>query len=145
MAEVVEITSVEKSAAVPVVKVAERSTEPAKNLRPDVEYKLPNGDVLKMGKPSIPTQLLLPSLASSYNELANGKADAVSLRLNLNFATMIAFVRSFKNEPFSAPHSAAEVISIMNKLGEDGCDAVSEVYAKHFAPLTIESLEVIKK
>jgi len=117
----------------------------SKYVRNEVEAKLPNGKVLKMGKPSIPTHLLLPDLAASYNELAKGKADPVSLRLNLNFATMIAFVRSYDNEPFMAPRSASEVIHLMNKLGEDGCDAVSELYAKYFAPLTLENLEVIKK
>lgn len=125
--------------------VSEPVSDTKVSLRADVEYKLPDGRVLKMGKPSTPTHLLLPDLAASYNELAKGKADSVSLRLNLNFATMIAFVRAFNNEPFIAPRSAGEVIHIMNKLGEDGCDSVSEIYAKHFAPLTLEQLECIKK
>lgn len=125
--------------------VPEEKKPESKAMRADVEYRLPDGKVLKMGKPSIPTHLLLPDLAASYNELSKGKADPVSLRLNLNFATMIAFVRAFNGEPFLAPHSAGEVLHIMNKLGEDGCDAVSEIYAKHFAPLTMENLEVVKK
>jgi hypothetical protein len=130
----------------PPVQEPQEDKQAAKpELRKDVEYKLPDGRVLKMGKPSTPTHLLLPDLAASYNELAKGKADPVSLRLNLNFATMIAFVRSFNNEPFAAPRSAGEVIHIMNKLGEDGCDAVSEIYARHFAPLTLENLEIVKK
>jgi len=122
---------------------------PESSRRQDVTYKLPDGKVLKMGKPSIPTQVLLPDLAASYNELAvnQGKkgADSMALRLNLNYATMVCFVRAINNEPINVPRSAAEVINIMHKLGEDGNDAVAELYAKHFAPLTLENLEIIKK
>lgn len=150
MAEIVEVTGNETKVpvvpvAVPLNPVVSEVKPDQSKLRPPVEYKLPNGNVLKMGKPSIPTHLLLPDLAASYNELANGKADPVSLRLNLNFATMIAFVREFNNEPFSVPRTASEVIHIMNRLGEDGCDAVSEVYSEHFSPLTLKSLEAVKK
>lgn len=122
---------------------------PESSRRADVTYKLPDGKVLKMGKPSIPTQVLLPDLAASYNDMAvnQGKksADPMALRLNLNYATMVCFVRAINNEVINVPRSAAEVINIMHKLGEDGNDAVAELYSKHFAPLGMEQLELLKK
>lgn len=134
----------------PDVKKPEAPSEvPPASRRADVSYKLPDGRTLKMGKPSIPTQVLLPDLAASYNEMAvnQGKkgTDSMALRLNLNYATMVCFVRAINNEPINVPRSAAEVINIMHKLGEDGNDAVAELYARHFAPLTLENLELIKK
>lgn len=111
------------------------------NLRPDVEFKLPDGRLVRMGKPDTPTAMLLPSVIASMSD-PNLKTDAARNEFN---ARMAMFVRSISGKPFRPPMTGAEVGLVLHELGEDGCDIVLDVYFKHFAPLSADQIEIIKK
>ena len=139
MPEIVHLSNEEQ----PKVPEPEKPAEPVSglSLRPDVEFSLPDGRKIRMGKPAIPTAMLLPSIIAGMND-PERKSDAARNEFN---ARMSLFVRSIDGKPFSPPSSAAEVGLILQQLGEDGCDLVLDVYFRHFAPLSADKLEIIKK
>lgn len=111
------------------------------NLRPNVEFKLPDGRTVEMGKPETPTAMLLPTVVASMQD-PNLKSDPARNEFN---ARMAMFVRKINNKPFRPPMSAGDVSAVLHELGEDGCDIVLDVYFKHFAPLNADQIEIIKK
>jgi hypothetical protein len=113
----------------------------ASQLRPDVEFKLPDGRLVRMGKPAVPSAMLLPSIIAGMSD-PDKKSDPARNEFN---ARMALFVRSIDGKPTILPSSAPEVGLVLQTLGEDGCDLVLDVYFKHFAPLNSDQLEIIKK
>jgi len=113
----------------------------ASQLRPDVEFPLPDKRIIRMGKPAVPSAMLLPSIIAGMSD-PDKKSDPARNEFN---ARMALFVRSIDGKPTILPSSAPEVGLILQQLGEDGCDLVLDVYFKHFAPLNSDQLEIIKK
>jgi hypothetical protein len=116
------------------------------NLRPDVEFKLPDNRLVRMGKPPRPTALLMPAIMAGMLGDPNDKEKRPvdGLRSEFN-ARMALFVRSINGVPTILPHTAGEVDVLLQTLGEDGCDLAFDVYLKHFAPLNSDKLVVVKK
>lgn len=129
----------------PVAAAASPAPAPEKkdpvNLRPDKEHTLPDGKKLLMGKPSMPTHMLLPSLLASMSD-PDRPSDRSKNELN---ARMCCFVRAINGRRINPPSSAAEVGLILHELGEDGCDIALESYVTYFAPITLAQLEQVKK
>lgn len=136
-----EVVHLQDSKSEPEKPEDVKKPEQSLNLRPDLEFKLPDGRLVRMGKPAVPTAMLLPSVIAGMND-PERKSDPARNEFN---ARMCMFVRSIDNKPFTPPSSAAEVGLIMQSLGEDGCDLVLDVYFRHFAPLSADKLEIIKK
>lgn len=136
MPKVVHNKAVEPDAPVQVA--------PTVNLRPDVEFSLPDGRKVKMGKPPVPTQALLPAIMGGMAATEDGRVQPDPLRSEFN-ARMCIFVRELDGRPTSIMQSAGDVMGLMRQLGEDGCDLVFDVYIKHFGPLTSNNLDLIKK
>jgi hypothetical protein len=124
-----------------VAEVKPEEAPKSSQLRPDVEFKLPDGRVIRMGKPAVPSAMLLPSIIASMTD-PDKKSDPARNEFN---SRMCLFVRSIDGKPMVLPSSAAEVGLIMQQLGEDGCDLALDVYFNHFAPLSSSQLEIIKK
>lgn len=121
-------------------------TEQPLNLRPDRQFRLPDGRVVTMGKPMEPTATLMPAvIASMMDPQSKDRPDMVSIQSQTINAKIAMFVRSIDSKPFRSPLSMAEVHLIFRELGEDGCDVVTDAYYRHFAPLSSEQLEIIKK
>lgn len=125
----------------PEVQVEPAVVETKLNLRPDLSFKLPDGREVVMGKPLIPSAMLLPTIIASLNS-TDQKSDPARNEFN---ARMAIFVRSVAGKTTILPQSAQQVGDVMRDLGEDGCDLVLDVYFKHFAPLSADQLEIVKK
>jgi hypothetical protein len=137
MAEVKEVVNQEEST--PVIVEAPKADPLV--IRPDREFQLPNGKKLKMGKPPMPSHMLLPSLLASMMD-PDRPTDRQKNELN---ARMCLFVRSINDRHINPPTSVAEVGVLMHDLGEDGCDIALEAYVTYFAPISIAQLEQVKK
>lgn len=130
-----KVSHSESSAVEPVV------VETKLNLRPDLSFKLPDGREVVMGKPMIPSAMVLPTIIASMNN-TDQKSDPARNEFN---ARLALFVRAINGKPTILPQMASQVGDVLRDLGEDGCDLALDVYFKHFAPLSADQVEIIKK
>ena len=111
------------------------------NLRPDIEFHLPDKRLVRMGKPAIPSAMLLPSIIAGTTD-EDHPADPMRSEFN---ARMAIYIRAIDGIPVTPPATAKEVGALLQRLGEDGCDLVLDLYFRYFSPLNSSQLEIVKK
>lgn len=116
------------------------------NLRPPLEFKLPDGRKIEMSKPMEPSAMFMPAVMASMVDPNSKEApNPIVMTQQAFVAKVVMFVRSIDGKPFRQPSSMTEVNLIVRELGEDGYDLVYDVFLNHFVPPSASQLEIIKK
>lgn len=111
-------------------------------LNPEVEFELPDGRHIKMGRPSIPSQLLMPTLMSA---LDNSKNQMTPLQTEQFLIKPLLYVREIEHQSVNQVMAFADIQALGHKLGEVGIEAVQLVFFQHFPALDEKQLKFIKK
>lgn len=108
-------------------------------LNPEVEFELPDGRHVKMGKPLIPSALLMPTL------LASSEPNVMSAFATEQLVKAMLYVKELNGAPVNQITEFKDVQNLGRQLGETGIDAVMLMFNKFFPPLTEKQLKIIKK
>jgi hypothetical protein len=110
------------------------------DLRPEFNFSLPDGRSIKMGKPPIPTVILLPAILGALK--SNNQTEALYNEAMIRAAI---YIREIDGRVISPPDDFAKVSRLMMDLGDDGSDLVMDASASKFTPPSLEQLENLKK
>jgi hypothetical protein len=121
----------------------EKQTEPAASttaaMPTQVEFTLPGGKVVKMGKPAIPVKLLLPAL------MASNEFNPQSMLYQELLVRTILHVREIDGKPTPTVENFGQIQQIALQLGDQGLEAAELIMAKNFPTLTEAQLQIVKK
>lgn len=101
-----------------------------------VEVNLEDGRTVLIGRPSAATQLLVAQMLGSQLSLN---------QLLLSYAKAMMHVKEIDGEQVHRPTDMVTLQSLMNKLGEQGCDVVLAAVGFYFPPYTEADLLMAKK
>ena len=105
----------------------------------DIEFQLPSGKKIKMGRPTIPASLLLPTLMGSCEPSAMAAFKTEQL------CRQVLHVKEINGQATRPIQTIDDVKWTGSQLGEDGLEAIELMYNKFFPSLTPDQLKIIKK
>lgn len=121
-------------------KKEEPKAESKKDPRADYGFELPDGRKVTMGRPPIPTLVLLPAILGSLK--GNNNVEALYNEAVIRAAL---YVRRIDKTMITHPQDFGEVQRIVTQLGEDGAEMMMQVYEQRFTPPRVEALDDLKK
>lgn len=106
----------------------------------ELTFELPDGKVVDMAVPSVAVGLIVAKLLESEQSMN-------PMVISQTVATVKAcmYVRSVDGVPVERPTNRTQLQHLMNVLGDQGCEAVTNVYSLYFSPPGPGQLKIIKK
>ena len=128
------------------VPQGEQTQKPFPTRAKGAEFEV-DGRVMRMEYPLKPTEIPVKRILS---EMAlEGSSDirttAIMMQSRETEITAVLYVTKINGEAIITPTNLNEYLVVINKLGEQGIQAVHQMYIAHFPPLQQQEIKLLKK